>query len=107
MPTRVIASVLLKEEREMMDHGALFDEVEKSGLLRSRRHFKHCLRMLKDQKRVLIICNGLEKVGSPKRKFSVKLTQRGSVIYTKYSQAPHRESDGKGQRGLQDAIEEK
>lgn len=104
MPTRAIASVLLKQEKEMMDHADLFEEAEKSGLMRSRRHFKHCLRMMKNQKRICIICNGPEKVGSAKLKFSVKLTQRGSSIYTRYSQEPHRELDKRGGRGLQDAL---
>lgn len=104
MPTRAIASVLLQQDRNIMEHDALYSAVEKSGLMRSRRHFKHCLRMLKDQKRVAVICTGPESPGSAKRKFAVKLTRRGNAVYTKYSEAPQREFDRINERGLKDAL---
>lgn len=105
MPTRTIAQVLLRQENEMMDHLVLYEETNKLGLLRSRRHFKHCLRMLKDQKRVAVICNGPVHPGSAKRAFKVKLTRRGSRIYTGYSKMPLPENDGNdGERGLKDAL---
>lgn len=91
MPTRQIAHVLLQQERNIMGHDTLFSEVEKSGLFRSRRHFKHCLRMLKDQKRARVICQGPERAGSAKRLFAVQLTRRGATIYHRYSK-----DEGKG-----------
>lgn len=89
----------------MMDHMALYEDADKLGLMRSRRHFKHCLRMLKDQKRVQIICKGPVKPGSAKRAFAVKLTRRGERIYQYYSKMPLPSDDGgDGERGLKDAL---
>lgn len=94
MPTRQIANVLLQQDRQMMDYDLLYGAVEQSGLFRSKRHFKHCLRMLKQQNRVQVICRGPEKAGSAKRLFSVKLTRRGCTIYTRYSQMPPPKAEG-------------
>lgn len=106
MPTRSIAQVLLRQDNLIMDHGALYQETDRLGLLRSHRHFKHCLRMLKIQKRVLIVCKGPEKPGSAKRAFSVKLTRRGQRIYQYYSGMPDKtDKDGDGERGLKDALD--
>jgi len=82
MPTRAIAEVLLRQTEKPMKHETLYEEAAKSGLMRSRTHFKHCLRMMKDQNRVKVICLGPEKPGSAKRKFSVGLTRKGVVVYS-------------------------
>lgn len=104
MPTRQIANVLLQQERHMMDYELLYGEVEKSGLFRSKRHFKHCLRMLKGQDRVQVICRGPEKAGSAKRLFSVKLTRRGGNIYTRYSQMMLEAEEKDGKQGLTEVL---
>lgn len=84
MPTRMIAHVLLQRERPVMEHSDLFQEANASGMFRSHRHFKHCLKMMKHQKRVHIVCLGPERVGSPNRRFAVSLTKRGVHAYSWY-----------------------
>lgn len=88
MPSRLIAQLLLGKSRHMADHKELFEETSSTGLFKSRRHFKHCLKLMKCSKRVDIICLGPERVGSSHRKFSVKLTTRGARIYSSYRQWP-------------------
>lgn len=114
LPTRVIADVLLRAGPKPIAHEVLYQEADKSGLMRSHRHFKHCLRMMKDQNRVKVICLGPEKVGSAKRKFAVGLTRKGTILYTKYFKGfeaakqvrqelkPAQKADQT--RGLQDAL---
>lgn len=110
LPTRAIANVLLESDSYMASHDALYHAVDKTGLLRSRRHFKHCLRMMSDQKRVKVFCIGPEKVGSAKLKFSVKLTSRGRTIYGFYRRGTlgslgkvEERAEGE-QPGLKDAL---
>lgn len=114
MPTRLIAQVLLCKSRCMADHRELFEEISTSGMFKSRRHFKHCLKLMKLSKRLDIICLGPEKVGKSRRKFAVKLTARGERIYTCYRRWPGptkpspNQSNGDGgdfkSHGLADAL---
>lgn len=54
MPSRSIAAVLLRAEAPVAN-GALYAAAREYGLLRSHRHFKHTLRMMKEQRRVQVI----------------------------------------------------
>lgn len=83
MPTRAIAAVLLKN-RVPVPHDELYELSDEYGLFKSKRHFKHCLKMMKQQDRVQVICNGPEYPGASRLSFSVKLTRRGDAIYTRY-----------------------
>ena len=105
MPTRAIADALLSKENYLAPHDALYDEVNQTGVLRSHRHFKHCLKMLKEQNRVRVICLGPEKVASNKRKFSVKLTSRGRSTYS-FFKSCYKENaeEPKDAEGLKDAL---
>lgn len=92
----------------MMDYDKLYGELEPSGLFRSKRHFKHCLRMLRTQQRVAMVCKGPERAGSARRSFAVKLTRRGSSIYSRYRDIDNAEEgedgNGAGSGGLADAL---
>ena len=110
MPTRAIAAVLLDAKQYTLTHDELFKAANESDLIRSRRHFKHCLRLLKDQKRILSFSLGPERIGSANIKFAVKLTPKGAKIYSQYRvtegiEKEHRGKHGKDStRGLQDAL---
>lgn len=110
MPTRAIAAALLEAERHTLTHEELFKAASESDLIRSRRHFKHCLRLLKDQKRAVSFSLGPERIGSANIKFAVRLTPRGAKIYSKYRvsegiEKEQRINDRKeSNRGLQDAL---
>lgn len=54
MPSRAIAAVLLRSE-EPVPNRQLFVEAHEYGLLKSHRHFKHVLKMMKAQRRVQVI----------------------------------------------------
>lgn len=54
MPSRSIAAVLLRSDAPVAN-GALFAGAREYGLLKSHRHFKHTLRMMKEQRRVQVI----------------------------------------------------
>ncbi|CAN8072771.1 unnamed protein product [Agarophyton chilense] len=84
MPTRAIAHALMQRESHVAPHDELFREVQHTGLMRSHRHFKHCLKMMRLQKRVLVQCTGLLRVGASQRTFVVKLTRRGHAVYRFY-----------------------
>lgn len=104
MPSRAIAAVLLRAPGPVA-HDELYSSAAEYGLLKSRRHFKHVLKLMKGMKRLEVICLGPERPGSAKRAFSVKLTRRGQTIYTRYL-----DEDGAGGQGeerapgLQDAL---
>lgn len=83
IPTRAIAAVLLKEGGPVR-HEELYERSAEYGLFNSRRHFKHCLKMMKLQKRVQNICLGPSYPGSSRNAFSVTLTKRGQTVYTRY-----------------------
>lgn len=106
MPTRAIADALMKRENRMAPHEELYNEINKTGILRSRRHFKHCLRMLRTQRRVDVICQGPDRVGSNRLKFAVKLTRRGDSVYSYFKRMETQEAErGEGaQPGLKDAL---
>lgn len=54
MPSRSIAAVLLRSEKPVQNK-VLYEQAKEYGLLRSPRHFKHVLRMMKLQKRVKVM----------------------------------------------------
>lgn len=54
------------------------------GLFNSRRHFKHCLKMMKQMHRVRVRCTGPEYPGASRRGFVVELTRRGDKVYKHY-----------------------
>lgn len=83
MPTRAIAAVLLKDGAPVK-HDELYERSAEYGLFNSKRHFKHCLKMMKLQKRVQSICLGPSYPGSSRNAFSVTLTKRGQTVYTRY-----------------------
>lgn len=86
-PTRMIVHKLL--EKEKFTHGLreLWEEVEQTGMFKSKRHFKHCLKILKSRQRVDVICLGPQRVGSAKLKFSARLTRRGARTYLWFRQS--------------------
>lgn len=110
MPTRAIAAALLDAKHNTLTHEELFKVASESDLIRSRRHFKQCLRLLKDQKRTASFSLGPERVGSANIKFAVRLTLRGEKIYSKYRITEGVERGNLGNdgndstRGLQDAL---
>lgn len=57
-PTRAIASKLLDMPEYMADSHMLYSNVQPSGLFRSRRHFKQCVKILRSMGRVTMICHG-------------------------------------------------
>lgn len=59
----------------------LYDELIDTGMFRSKRHFKHCLKLMKSKNRVQIVCQGPTEIGSPNLKFAVKLTGKGQRTY--------------------------
>lgn len=104
MPTRAIAAVLLQTRRPI-PHEELYDRANEYGLFNSRRHFKHCLKMMKGQDRVRVICDGPRYPGASRRAFSVELTRRGDAIYTRYlGEKPPPPSDPNDIPGLADAL---
>lgn len=105
LPTRAIADSLLGKEQYLFSHEKLYEEVNESGLFRSHRHFKHCLKMMRTQNRVKIVCNGPERIASAKLAFSVKLTAKGRSVYRYYrEQHARREVAKREQAGLKDAL---
>ncbi|PXF41637.1 hypothetical protein BWQ96_08648 [Gracilariopsis chorda] len=108
MPTRAIAHFLMGYESRLAPHDELFDKVNASGLMRSKRHFKHCLKMMRLQKRVDVVCLGPQRVGSSTRKFAVKLTSRGNAVYRYYRNCERWQVEHGGERpkrpGLTDAL---
>ena len=108
MPTRAIAAVLLRHSRPMK-HGDLCTEASEYGLFRSKRHFKHVLKMMKLQRRIKVSSMGPAFPRSPKLAFSVNLTKRGEAIYTRYLggdvQSPI-EEENKNPPSLANAMQE-
>lgn len=114
MPTRMIACKLLDRDRLMAGHKELYDEVNATGMLKSRRHFKHCLKLMRISQRIQVICQGPARVGSSRRIFAVKLTKRGQVIYSWHRNHPRykdqsteseAQTEGSGlSRGLADVL---
>lgn len=80
-PTRAIASALLKVEGCTLEHKALYEAVDRSGLLRSHRHFKQCLKMMRLSRRACVRSIGLARVGDSRPQFTVSLTRKGRTIY--------------------------
>lgn len=110
-PTRYIAHKLLDRDRAMCGLRELYEEVMDSGMFRSKRHFKQCLKMMKCKNRVQIICLGPVAIGSPNLKFAVKLTGKGQRTYLFYRNhyrarvAVEGEGDNDGKpSGLTDAL---
>lgn len=86
-PTRMIAHKLLEKEKFTCGLLELWEEVEETGMFKSKRHFKHCLKLLKSRQRVDVMCIGPERVGSAKLKFSARLTRRGARTYLWFRQS--------------------
>lgn len=107
MPTRAIAAVLLRA-KAAVPHEELFERANEYSLFHSKRHFKHCLKMMKLQKRVRVICNGPQYPGASRLAFSIELTRRGGTIYTRYlgeePPLPQLQDNEDGAPGLGDAI---
>lgn len=108
MPTRAIAHFLMRYDSHLAPHDELFNKVNDSGLMKSKRHFKHCLKMMRLQKRVDIVCLGPQRVGSSKLKFAVKLTKRGNAVFSYYrsreSETRQRGGEYPKPPGLTDAL---
>lgn len=107
MPTRAITHILMGVNSRTVPREELYEKVEKMGCLRSRQHFTYSLRLMKKNKRVQVICLGLERVGYAKRKFSVKLTRRGEAAFQYFQEYElHLNEEEKGDRkaGLTDAL---
>jgi hypothetical protein len=83
MPTRAVAAVLLKSSEPLRSHD-LYARSSEYGFFNSRRHFKHVLRMMKEQRRIQVITGPPERVGGSKLTFTIRLTRRGEQIYTSY-----------------------
>lgn len=86
-PTRMIAHKLLEKEKFACGLRELWEEAEQTGMFKSKRHFKHCLKLLKSRQRVDVTCLGPERVGSAKLKFSARLTRRGARTYLWFRQS--------------------
>lgn len=85
MPSRAIAAVLLRA-KSAVGHDELYNlscEYD-SDMFRSKRHFKHCLRMMKTSERIRIRSVGPQYPGASKLGFVVELTRRGTAAYSKY-----------------------
>lgn len=86
-PTRMIAHKLLDRDKHMLSMTELYDDLSNScDLFRSRRHFKHCLKLMRAKNRVQVICLGPESIGSSVLKFAVKLTGQGQRTYLWFRQ---------------------
>lgn len=83
MPTRAIAAVLLRA-RAPVSHEELYRLSDEYALFYSRRHFKRCLRMMRDMQRVRIRSTGPQYPGANKQHFVVELTRRGETVYENY-----------------------
>lgn len=103
-PTRAIASKLLDMPDHMAESHALYAKVNRSGLFRSRRHFKHCVKLMRSMKRVDMVCHGSsvpestsvfpsesgavslnrsKRYQKEKLQFSIALTGRGRRVYSR------------------------
>lgn len=84
MPTRAIAAVLLRARGAPVTPEELYTQSNEYGLFNSKRHFKHCLKMMKGMKRVQVKSMGPQYPGASRLQFSVYLTRRGTAAYTRY-----------------------
>jgi len=85
MPSRAIAAVLLRA-KAAVGHDELYNlacEYD-ATMFKSKRHFKHCLKMMKNSERIRIRSVGPQYPGASKLGFVVELTRRGTVAYTRY-----------------------
>lgn len=101
-PTRAIASKLLDMPDYMAESHALYARVFPSGLFRSRRHFKRCVKILRAMNRVDMVCHGhladtasttptseaavistrSKRHQNAKLQFSIALTDKGTRVYS-------------------------
>lgn len=101
-PTRAIASKLLDMPDYMAESHALYAQVIPSGLFRSRRHFKQCVKILRAMNRVDMVCHGplaapasttpssgatvistrSKRYRKVKLQFSIALTDKGTRVYS-------------------------
>ncbi len=84
MPTRAIAAVLLRARGSPVTPDDLYAQSNEYGLFNSKRHFKHCLKMMKNMERVRVKSLGPQYPGASKLQFGVELTRRGTQAYTRY-----------------------
>lgn len=111
-PTRAIASKLLDMPDHMAESHALYTQVAPSGLFRSRRHFKQCVKILRAMDRVDMVCHGPLQTSAPtsgsslnvakvpptrprrsrkvKLHFSIALTGKGRHVYSYYRRVTDR-----------------